>query len=176
MTAETESSTQWPTIEKDLHTFAVRPNLLDYDRARAEFSWDQARRELSGMPGGGVNIAYEAVERHATGALAEREALRFVRADGTTHSLTYSGLAERTGGFASVLRSLGVGRGQRVFSLLGRVPDLYVAMLGTFTNASVFCPLFSAFGPDPLRQRLQLGSGRVLVTTRAIWTRSTFSG
>ena len=56
-----------------------------------------------------------------------------------------------------------------MFSLLGRCPDLFVAVLGTFKNGSVFCPLFSAFGPEPVRQRLHLGGGRVLLTTRALY-------
>ena len=175
MTPETESPTRWPIIEKNLHALRVQPNLIDYERACAEFSWDAARRELSGLPGGGVNIAHEAVGRHATGILADHEALRFVRADGTIHSISYADLAERSGRFASVLRSLGIGRGDRVFSLLGRIPELYVAMLGTFTNASVFCPLFAAFGPEPVRQRLHLGSGRALITTRALYRKKVAS-
>ena len=84
------------------------------------FSWDDARHQLSGLPGGrGVNIAYEAVDRHAAGGHAGHEALRFVRADGSSHSLTFAELAEQTSRFAGVLRSLGVGRGERVFSLTG---------------------------------------------------------
>jgi acetyl-CoA synthetase len=170
MTAGTEPSTRWPTISKDPSGFPVRPNLVDYEAAVAAFSWDEARRALSGLPGGrGVNIAYEAVDRHAAGEHAGREALRFVRADGSTHSFTFAELATQTNRFAAVLRSLGIGRTDRVFSLTGRVPALYVAVLGTFKNASVFCPLFSAFGPEPVRQRLHLGSGRALVTTRALY-------
>ncbi len=170
MTADTESSTRWQTIRKDLAGLPVRPNLVDYDATCATFSWDAARHALAGLPGGrGVNIAYEAVDRHAAGPNADREALRFVRADGSTHSLSYAALAEESSRFASVLRGLGIGRGDRVFSLIGRVPELYVAVLGTFKNASVFCPLFSAFGPEPVRQRLHLGGGRALVTTRALY-------
>jgi acetyl-CoA synthetase len=170
MDAETESATRWPVISKNLSDAAVVPNLVDYERTCAEFSWDDARHALSGLPGGrGLNIAYEAVDRHAAGPLAEHEALRFVRADGTVHTLTYAQLAEQTDRFASVLRALGIERGDRVFSLLGRRPELYIAVLGTFKNASVFCPLFSAFGPEPVRQRLQLGAGRVLVTTKALY-------
>jgi acetyl-CoA synthetase len=172
MTAGTEPSTRWPAITKDPSSFRVRPNLVDYEAACAAFTWDEARRALSGLPGGrGLNIAYEAVDRHAAGSGAAREALRFVRADGSTHSLSYAELAEQTNRFAAVLRSLGVGRGDRVFSLTGRGPALYIAVLGTFKNASVFCPLFSAFGPEPVRQRLMLGSGRALVTTRALYRR-----
>ena len=58
-----------------------------------------------------------------------------------------------------------------MFSLLGRVPELYIAVLGTLKNTSVFCPLFSAFGPEPIRQRLERGDGRVLVTTPALYRR-----
>ncbi|GAP55589.1 acetyl-coenzyme A synthetase [Arthrobacter sp. Hiyo6] len=147
-------------------------NLVDYDASCADFSWEDARRSLSGLPDGrGINIAYEAVDRHAAGPLAGHEALRFVRADGITRSLSYAQLAEQTSRFAGVLRKLGLERGERVFSLTGRSPELYVAVLGTLKNANVFCPLFSAFGPEPVRQRLHLGSGRVLVTTRALYRR-----
>ncbi|WP_139003380.1 acetate--CoA ligase [Arthrobacter crystallopoietes] len=160
----------WRTIDKNVGAFPVRPNLLDYEALAAGFTWDEARHALSGLPGGrGINIAYEAVDRHAAGARAGAEALRFVQADGSSRSISYAGLAERTSRFASVLRGLGIGRGDRVFSLLGRIPELYIAVLGTLKNASVFCPLFSAFGPEPVRMRLQLGSGRALVTTRALY-------
>lgn len=161
--------TRWQEIPKDPLSWTVRPNLEDYDTACAGFSWQQARRQLSGLPGGGLNIAYEAVERHAAGARAGHEALRFVGTDGDVRSLTYSDLAEVVDRFASVLRGLGVGAGERVFSLVGRRPELYASVLGTLKHAGVFCPLFSAFGPEPVRMRLELGDARVLVTTRALY-------
>ncbi len=58
-----------------------------------------------------------------------------------------------------------------MYSLTGRVPELYVAALGTLKNRSVFCPLFSAFGPEPIRARLGIGGARVLVTTEALYQR-----
>jgi acetyl-CoA synthetase len=170
MRTGTEGPTRWPTITKDTGSFAVRPNLADYEATRRTFSWDQARKELSGLPGAqGLNMAYEAVDRHVVRGQGGREALRFIRADSGVQSLTYLELAGQSGKFATVLRELGIRRGERVFSLLGRCPDLYAAVLGTFKNGSVFCPLFSAFGPEPVRQRLHLGAARVLVTTRALY-------
>jgi len=170
MRTGTAGPTRWPTITKDTGSFAVRPNLADYEATRRTFSWDQARNELSGLPGGqGLNMAYEAVDRHVVRGQGGREALRFIRADSGVQSLTYLELAGQSGKFATVLRELGIRRGERVFSLLGRCPDLYAAVLGTFKNGSVFCPLFSAFGPEPVRQRLHLGAARVLVTTRALY-------
>ena len=70
-----------------------------------------------------------------------------------------------------MLDTLGVERGERVFTLTGRVPELYTAVLGTLRHGSVACTLFSAFGPEPIRQRLELGDARVLVTTSALYRR-----
>ncbi|MGY1735051.1 acetate--CoA ligase [Geodermatophilus sp. SYSU D00684] len=171
MTTDAGITTRWPVITKDPAHAAVPPNLLDYDATCAAFTWDRARQALDGLPGGRLNIAHEAVVRHAAGPRAHTEALRFVAADGSTRSWTYAQLDDRSARFATVLRDLGVGRGDRVFSLLGRCPELYVGALGTLRAGSVFCALFSAFGPEPVRQRLHLAQGRVLVTTRALYLR-----
>ena len=147
-------------------------NLADYDTARAGFSWEEARRELTGLPGGrGLNIAYEAVDRHLTGPRAEAAALRCIAKDSTVTELTYTDLARQTNRFANLLRSLGVGHGDRVFTLLGRVPELYISVLGTLKNTSVASPLFPAFGPEPIRDRLALGDAKVLVTSAELYAR-----
>ncbi|MER7172162.1 acetate--CoA ligase [Streptomyces mesophilus] len=149
----------------------VTPRLTDYAQARAEFTWDRARAHMSGLPGGGLNIAYEAVDRHVTEGRGRHTALRCVRRDGSVESVSYLQLALLTNRFAQVLRTLGVGCGDRVFTLLGRCPELFTAVLGTLKNTSVLCPLFSAFGPDPVAQRMGLGNARVLVTTEALYRR-----
>jgi acetyl-CoA synthetase len=150
----------------------VPPNMADYDAARRDFTWDAARRELTGLPGGrGLNIAHEAVDRHLGGPVADKVALRFIDRGLGEMDVTYRQLAEQTNRFANVLRSVGVGPGDRVFVLTGRVPALYVSVLGALKNRSVACTLFSAFGPEPIRQRLQLGDARVLVTSGALFRR-----
>jgi acetyl-CoA synthetase len=170
MTAGSEPSARWATIRKDPATLTVPPNLTDYDSVYAAFEWDRARNALSGLPGGnGLNITHEAVDRHATGADGSRDALRFVLADDGVQPISYADLAEQVSRFASVLRRLGLERHDRVFTLLGRTPEQYVAAFGTLKNGNVFCPLYDAFGPEPVRQRLAIGSGRVLVTTRALY-------
>jgi acetyl-CoA synthetase len=147
-------------------------NLTDYDTAVREFSWDRARAELAGLPGGrGLNIAHEAVDRHAAGPRAGTVALRCVAKDGSVSQFSYADLARQTSRFANLLRSLRVGRGDRVFTLLGRVPELYIAVLGTLKNTSVASPLFSAFGPEPIRERLRLGDAKVLVTSPELYLR-----
>jgi acetyl-CoA synthetase len=148
----------------------ITPNWTDYDGLRNRFSWDQARRELEGLPGGGLNIAWEAVERHARGAAASRVALRFLGQD-SVGTFTYAELSAASNRFANVLRQLGVARGETVFLLAGRIPALYIAMLGAFKNGNVVCPLFSAFGPEPIATRMRLGDARVLVTTEPLYRR-----
>ena len=105
------------------------------------------------------------------GPARDRVALRFIGRDGTRHDLTYADLARETSRFANVLRGLGVAPGELVCSLAGRIPELYVAALGTLKARSLFSPLFSAFGPEPIRTRLELGQARVLVTTEALYRR-----
>ena len=54
-----------PRIEKRATTYRPPPNMADYAAARSTFSWEEARRALSGLPGDrGLNIAHEAVDRH----------------------------------------------------------------------------------------------------------------
>jgi acetyl-CoA synthetase len=163
---------RWSPIPKPHSGWTVVPNLADYARTRAEFTWEAARRELDGLPGGrGLNIAHEAVDRHARGARAAHLALRWLGRHGEVRDLTYADLRGLSNRFANVLRGLQVGKGERVFVLSGRVPELYVAALGALKNGSVFCPLFSAFGPEPIQQRLAIGDARVLVTTAALYAR-----
>jgi len=62
----------WPPVNKDVASLPVRPNLLDYPEACRSFTWERARQGISGLPGGGLNIAHEAVDRHATAAEGTR--------------------------------------------------------------------------------------------------------
>jgi len=138
----------------------------------AGFSWERARALLDGLPDGrGLNIAHEAVDRHATGERGRTVALRWLGKNGERVDITYAELAERTARFANVLRTLGVAPGEGVFVMLGRVPELYVAVLGALKAKCVVSPLFSAFGPEPIATRLGIGEGRVLVTSPELYAR-----
>jgi acetyl-CoA synthetase len=152
--------------------WAVRPNLLDYEAERTPDFWERARSELDVLPGGrGVNIAHVAVDRHASGPLADHLAIRWLGKNGAVRDFTYADLSHLTSRFANVLTSLGVGKGDLVGVLAGRIPELYIAALGTVKNRSVFCPLFSAFGPEPIKTRMTIGKAKVLVTTQTLYER-----
>ncbi len=157
----------WKPIKKSFSNWAVQPNLLDYEQTYATFSWMDIWRNLDELPEGrGLNIAHEAVDRHADGPRRHQLALRWLGRDGTMRDFSYADLKAQSNRMANVLRTLGVARGERVFVLAGRIPELYLTALGAMKNVSVFCPLFSAFGPEPIYQRMHLGEAKVLVTTR----------
>ncbi len=163
---------RWDTIVKTAVAGGVAPNLADYEQARRSFSWAQARQELAGLPDGrGLNIAHEAVDRHAAGPRRDHPALRWLGKSGAVREFTFADLRDLTNRFANVLEGLGVAPGERVYVLAGRIPELYVTALGALKHRNVFCPLFSAFGPEPIRARLDIGKGRVLVTTKALHER-----
>ncbi len=147
------------------------PVLRDYEAECANFSWDAARALLEGLPGGGLNIAHEAMDRHVAAGHGRKTAIRWLGKSGERRDITYADLQRDMAKFAAMLHKLGLGEGDRVFSLLGRVPELYVTVLGTLKAGLVFSPLFSAFGPDPVRTRMEIGEAAVLVTTRALYER-----
>lgn len=147
-------------------------NLPDYKRGYRDFSWLKARAELAGLPEGrGLNIAFEAVDRHALGARKDHVAVRWLGKDGARSDTTYSELAAASNRFANVLQALGIAPGELVCSLLGRLPALYVTVLGTLKQRAVYSPLFAAFGPEPIKTRLTLGRAKVLVTTPKLYAR-----
>ncbi|HPG77229.1 MAG TPA: acetate--CoA ligase [Piscinibacter sp.] len=158
-------------IHKSARDLPVPAHLADWALTCAAFSWQQVRDELGGADAGGVNIAQLAVDRHALGPHAHRTALRFVGVDGHVRDVDFAELKSLTDRFANLLAALGVGAGERVFVLAGRLPALYVAVLGALKHGSVVTPLFSAFGPEPIATRVNIGGARVLVTTEALYRR-----
>jgi acetyl-CoA synthetase len=165
---------EWSPISKAPGALQRAPNLEDYARTCRVFGWDQARASLSGLPGGGINIAHEAVFRHLD-ERADQVAIRYLANGEQTRAVTYAELAADARRFANVLLRLGVARGERVATLMGRVPALFAAVLGTLAAGAVYCPLFAAFGPEPVKARLRLGSARVLVTTDLLYRRKVAS-
>jgi acetyl-CoA synthetase len=158
-------------IRKTAADWRVTPHLRDYAMERARFSWEAVGVLFAGRPGGTVNLGVAAVDRHAAGELRDKPAFRFLERGCAPRDLSYGELSRLTNRFANVLAGLGVKRGDRVFVIAGRIPELYVAVLGALKNGSIVSPLFSAFGPEPIATRMNLGGGSVLVTTDLLYER-----
>ncbi|MEL6890940.1 MAG: AMP-binding protein [Actinomycetota bacterium] len=143
----------------------------------ATFDWDRAWTEVGGPPDGDgrINMVDRVVDRHVRDGRGDQVAIRwFGRADADLADpvdVSYLALSHRTSRFAGALGHAGHRPGDGVATLLGRVPEVYVSALGTIRAGGVYTPLFSAFGPDPIAQRLRLGRIRVLVTTGVLFRR-----
>lgn len=169
MLAKDTTVARFAPLEKPAHVSRTA-NLCDYESMYRQFSWDRLRRELFDRSDDKINIAMLAIDRHAK-LTPDKLALRFVDERFACTELTYGALLRSVNRFANLLHSIGVQPGAVAASLLGRCPELYVTVLGTLKCGAVFTPLFSAFGPEPVRSRLELASARVLVTTQNLYER-----
>ena len=152
-------------------SLARPPNMQDYARERQSFGWTSERERLSGARAGPLNFGFEALDRNLERGRGAQVAVRFLGRDGRCQEFSYAGLLAAASRCANALSGLGVQRGERVFSLLGRGAALHTVALASLRSGLVFCPLFSAFGPEPVRTRLELGAACVLVTTPALYAR-----
>ncbi|MBM3935045.1 MAG: acetate--CoA ligase [SAR202 cluster bacterium] len=141
----------------------VKPN-LDHTKNSPSYNWEEMYKELTWLPGGGLNKAYEAIDRHATGARKNKLAMIWEGKNGEREDYTYAQLKVQTDKFANVLKNLGIKKGDRVFIFMERVPELYFAFFGILKVGAVAGPLFSAFGPDPIKDRMQDSGAKILVT------------
>ena len=156
---------EYPAIAKPaVDQMPVRPNLVDVEAAREGFRWESVYDELDWLPGGHLNKAHECIDRHCQGPRADKAALIWEGKNGEEESYTFAELRDRSNQFANVLEGLGVGKGDRVFLFMERVPELYFALFGALKVGAVVGPLFSAFGADPVRDRLQDSGAVALVT------------
>ena len=154
-----------PIKKDEITELQVEPNLLDYERAREEFRWEDIKKELDWFDGGKINIAYEVLDRHVKTPVRDKIALYWEGKDGESEKYSFLDLSKLSNRFANALRKLGVRKGDRVFTYMDRIPEQYISLLGALKVGGVIGPLFSAFGPDAVKDRLGDSEGRVFITT-----------
>ncbi len=156
----------YDTIRKvKVNEMPVLPNLTDYEKARESFKWEDVKKELDWFEDGKINIAYEVIDRHLKTPLRDKVALYWEGKNGENEEYSFLDLAKLTNRFAGALRNLGINKGDRVFTYMDRIPEHYISLLGALKAGGVIGPLFSAFGPDAVKDRLGDCEARFLVTT-----------
>lgn len=160
----------YPMIaKKPLEQYAVKPNLNDYQNIREKFSWDKIAMELDWFDNEHINIAHVTIDSHLNTDRRNKKALIWEGKKGEFEEYTFSDLSRLSNKFANVLtQELGIKKGDRVFFFLERVPEIYIGILGTFKAGGVIGPLFSAFGPDAVKDRLADSQAKVLITSPAL--------
>ncbi len=114
--------------------------------------------------GGTLNASVNCVDRHARGARRNKAALIWEGEPGDRRTLTYFDLYRQVSQFANVLKSLGVGRGDRVALYMPLVPELAIAMLACARIGAVHSVVFGGFSAESLRDRINDSQCKVLVT------------
>ena len=141
-------------------------NLQDYFERKKNFDWwSDAFNQMDWLPGGGLNNAYEAIDRHVKNGFGDRIAMIWVGKNEEEEQYSFLDIKNKSDQFGSVIRDLGMERGDRVFIFMDRLPELYISALGVLKAGGVIAPLFSAFGPDPVRDRMEDAGAKYLITS-----------
>jgi acetyl-CoA synthetase len=155
--------------KKSLEKFAVKPNLEDYQKTYDSFSWNKIARELDWFDGEHINIAYAAIDSHLKTDRKNKKAMIWESKKGEIEEYTFSDISRLSNKFANVLiHKLGIEKGDRVFFFLERVPEIYIGIIGALKAGAVIGPLFSAFGPDAVKDRLKDSGAKLLVTSPSL--------
>ena len=159
----------------------------DYTRAYQEFMrdpdafWDRIAHELvwfgpwdrvrewnhpyaKWFVNGKMNITYNCLDRHVTSERKDKPALVWRGEGGEERRLTYDGLYREVMRFANGLKSLGVGKGDRVCIYMPLVPEQVVAMLACARIGAVHSVVFGGFGAGALAMRINDAEAKVLIT------------
>lgn len=129
----------------------------DWDALVAGFRWPRWRQ---------FNMAEACCDVWARVA-PDRLAVRHLRADGRVQDHSYGALAAASRRLANRLAALGIGRGDRVAIVLPQAPEVVITHFAAYRLGAVVVPLFTLFGEDGLRFRLQDSGARALVTDAA---------
>ena len=136
----------------------------DYDAAWRGFDLEAATRTLSGDLEAGLNACVECCDRHAG---RDAPALDWIALDGRRETLSFERLRDEAARVADLLAELGIAPGDVVAGMLPRTPELVAVVLGTLRAGAVYQPLFTAFGPKAIEDRLRLSRARLVVTDAA---------
>ncbi|RDW16815.1 acetate--CoA ligase [Oceanobacillus chungangensis] len=140
-------------------------NLHDYEKTRESFSWEDMKKDFSWNETGKVNIAYEAIDRHAKNPKKKDKVALAYSSPEREEKVTFETLSKESNKFANVLKKYNTNKGDRVFLFMSRSPEFYAAFFGILKIGAIAGPLFEAFMEQAVRDRLQDSEAKILITT-----------
>ncbi|MFN7250626.1 MAG: acetate--CoA ligase [Anaerobacillus sp.] len=146
-----------PAVKGDFH-------LENYESALESFDWSQVEEQFSWYKSGRMNIAYEAIDRHAHSAKKNQVAL-YYKDDVRREKYTFKEMMENSNKAGNILKQQGLEKGDRVFIFMPRSPELYFCLLGAIKLGAIVGPLFEAFMEAAVFDRLNDSQAKLLVTT-----------
>ena len=151
--ARKDRETYWADWAKQLDWITPWNRVLEWNPPHAKW-----------FLGGTLNASANCLDRHVKAGRGDRVALIWEGEPGEVRRITYADLLQQVGRFANVLKSLGVGRGDRVAIYLPMVPEVAVAMLACARIGAPHTVVFGGFSAESLRDRINDAEAKVLVT------------
>ncbi|MFD2681612.1 acetate--CoA ligase [Bacillus seohaeanensis] len=146
-------------------------NLTNYENTYDNFDWKEVEKQFSWYESGRVNMAYEAIDRHAESYRKNKVAL-YYRDPERNEKYTFREMKKLSNKAGNVLKQYGdVEKGDRVFIFMPRSPELYYSVLGAVKLGAIVGPLFEAFMEGAVRDRLEDSEAKVLITTPELLNR-----
>jgi acetyl-CoA synthetase len=149
---------------------AERSNLGEYDKARANFKWENIEKTFSWHTTGQINLAYEAIDRHAESARKDKIALYYSDPN-REDQYSFEQMKKKSNQAGNMLKHIGIAKGDRVFIFMPRTPELYFSLLGAIKIGAIVGPLFEAFMETAVKDRLQDSGAVAIITTPALLPR-----
>ncbi len=144
----------WGTAAKELlHWFEPWHKVLDWDEPHAQW-----------FVGGKTNLAYNCLDLQVERGLANKVAFFWEGEPGDKRTLTYGQLLEEVSRFANVLKSKGVGLGDRVAIYMPMIPEAIVAMLACARLGATHSVVFGGFSSHALADRINDARAEVVIT------------
>lgn len=149
-------------------------NLHNYDEIASQFDWKEAEKEFSWYKTGKVNMAHEAIDRHAESDRKNKVALYYMDAN-RKESYTFYEMKRMTNRAANMMKSHSdLEKGDRLFIFMPRSPELYFTMFGALKMGLIVGPLFEAFMEGAIYDRLDDSDAKAIVTTPELLSRVPF--
>ncbi|GAB2536596.1 acetate--CoA ligase [Gracilibacillus alcaliphilus] len=140
-------------------------NVADLEALRESFDWEEIKKEFSWSETGKVNMAYEAIDRHAENPEKKDQAALIYSAPDREETLTFEQLSKLSNQTANIWKKYGVEKGDRVFLFMPRSPEFYASFFGILKVGAIAGPLFEAFMEQAVRDRLEDSEASMLITT-----------
>jgi len=143
----------WADEARKLEWFRPWETVLEWDAPYARW-----------FVGGLLNASYLCVDRHVRSWRKSKVAIYWEGEPGDSRVLSYSTLYREVNRYASVLKRLGIGKGDAVALYLPMVPELPIFMLACARIGAVHTVVFSGFSAQALADRMNDVGARLLVT------------
>jgi acetyl-CoA synthetase len=143
----------WATVAGELHWFRTWDKVFDWNLPWAKW-----------FVGGKINLSYNCVDRHALSKRAGKTALIWEGEPGEVRRLTYAELHVEVQKFANALKSLGIGKGDRVAIYMGMTPELAIALLACARIGAIHSVIFGGFAAHAIADRVNDSSCVAIIT------------